>query len=137
MNYTRTKKSRTKSEGICPAGFIKRNPYNKTLKTGKRVHVFGKCIIDRGLPGKGTRKGSIGTLRKGELTKYGYKNVINLLPIQRMSALKKAIKEFGSLGVWRKLNAVAVLTKYTSPKISKIFKNDMAWIRSEFGIKAF
>ena len=121
----------------CPKGFIKRNAYIRKTMKGKRVRVPEQCIVDRGLPGKETRDGGIGPLRKGELSKHGYQHVSNLSVDQRRIALRKAIHEFGSLGVWRKLNAVAVYTKHTSPQISKIFKTDMDWIRREFGIKAF
>ena len=76
-------------------------------------------------------------MRKGDLTKYGYRNVRELTLDQRKSALIRALKEYGSLGVWRKLNAVYVYTKYTSPKSSRIFKEDRDWIKTEFGIKAF
>lgn len=122
----------------CPSGYIKRAAYVRTTKRGVRIHVPEQCIRDRGLPGKafrGTR--GIGPLRKGELTKYGYQNVRQLSVSDRRLALRKAIQEFGSLGVWRKLNAVAVYTKHTSPALSMLYKEDMNWIRSEFGIKAF
>ena len=122
----------------CPKGFILRSAFSRTLKTGKRSHVPEHCIKDLGLPGKGY-KGSrgIGPLRKGELAKYGYVHVNTLTIAQRHSALRNAIDDFGSLSVWRKLNAVAVYTKHTSPQSSRIFKEDMNWIRNEFGIKAF
>ena len=95
--------------------------------------------MDRGLPGRGFRGTGpgIGPLRKGELAKFGYHNVVGLTEEQRRTALRKAVHAYGSLGVWRKLNAVAVYGKYTAPASSRIFKRDMDWIRSEFGIKAF
>ena len=79
----------------------------------------------------------IGPLRKGELAKHGYSKVTLLTVKQRHTALNKAIKEFGSLGVWRKLNAVSIYTRRTSPGVSKLFKEDMNWIRNTYGIKAF
>ena len=82
-----------------------------------------------------SRKSTIGPLRKGELAKYGYQHVVDLTVAQRKTALRKAIEAFGPLGVWRKLNAVAVYTKHTAPKSSRVFKEDMNWIRTEFGIK--
>ena len=92
------------------------------------------------LPVKGskTRKWlpGIGPLREGELSQFGYAGVAKLSVAQRHAALKKAVDTFGSLTVWRKLNAVAVYTKHTSPHVSRIFKSDMAWIRREFGLKA-
>jgi hypothetical protein len=91
-----------------------------------------------GLPGKGYRDGpGIGALRKGELAKYGYEHVTQLSVAKRHAALEKAVAEYGSLGVWRKLLAVSVYTKRTAPPSSKIFKEDMDWVRAKFGIKAF
>jgi hypothetical protein len=91
---------------------------------------------DIGAPGKGLAK-SIGPLRKGELTKFGYENVVKLSAQDRHAALKKAVAEYGSLSVWRKLNAVAVYTRRISPASSRVFQSDMDWIRATFGIKAF
>jgi hypothetical protein len=71
------------------------------------------------------------------LAKFGYKNVITLPVGARHKALTKAIDAYGSLSVWRKLNAVAVYTRRVSPGASAVFKADMDWIRTKFGIKAF
>jgi len=78
----------------------------------------------------------IGKLRKGELTQFGYEHVTKLGVAERHEALKKAVAEYGSLSVWRKLNAVHVYSRRTSPESSRIFKADMDWIRKVFGIKA-
>ena len=122
----------------CKAGTILRNAYTRYTRKGKRTFVPASCIRDIGAPGKGL-KGSpgIGPLRKGELAQFGYVNVSKLSSEQRRIALRKAIAAFGSLTVWRKLNAVAVYTRRTSPSVSKIFKSDMDWIKSTFGLKAF
>ena len=79
----------------------------------------------------------IGPLRSGELAKFGYSHVVSKSKTARHKALSLAVKEFGSLGVWRKLNAVQVYTRRLSPASSKVFKADMDWIRSKYGIKAF
>ena len=122
----------------CPKGYIKRAAYVRSSKRGARTHVPEQCIRDRGLPGKGFRGSrGIGPLRKGELTKYGYQTIRERSVSERRTALRKAIQEFGSLGVWRKLNAIAVYTKHTSPALHALYKEDMNWIRNEFGIKAF
>lgn len=123
----------------CPTGFIKRAAYVRKTKYGKRVHVPEGCIKDTGSPGKGYKYGGpgIGPLRKGELSKYGYKDVANMSTDARHKALDSAILVLGSLGVWRKLNAVAVYTKNTAPHVSKIFKADMDWIKAKYGLKAF
>jgi hypothetical protein len=90
---------------------------------------------------KSTRRspgsGLIGPLRRGELAKHGYSHVQKMSVSDRHEALDSAVKEFGGLGVWRKLNAVAVYTKRTAPGASRVFKEDMAYIRSKYGLKAF
>lgn len=89
-----------------------------------------------GAPGKGIRDGpGIGPLRKGELTRFGYEHVLKLSEKDRHAALTKAVEAYGSLTVWRKLNAVAVYTRRISPASSQTFKADMNWIRIKFGIK--
>jgi hypothetical protein len=121
----------------CRKGYILRKGSTRKSSSGKRVRVTARCIKDRGLPGKGYKgKGpGIGKLREGELSQFGYSGVSKLSESQRHTALKKAIAQYGALDVWRKLNAVAVYTKHTSPVVSRVFKSDMAWIRSSYGGK--
>lgn len=122
----------------CPSGYIKRAAFVRRTRSGKRSVVPEQCIHNVGAPGKGLAGGpGIGPLRKGELAKHGYSNVAKLGVGERHAALEKAIKEFGSLGVWRKLNAVHIYTRRLSPAVSRVFKGDMNWIRAKFGIKAF
>jgi hypothetical protein len=122
----------------CPSGFIKRASFSRRSKTGRKSIVPEQCIRNVGAPGKGLPSGpGIGPLRSGELAKHGYTEVIHMSEGKRHAALSAAIKEFGSLGVWRKLNAVHVYTRRLSPASSKVFKADMNWIRSKYGIKAF
>lgn len=123
----------------CPAGYIKRAAFVRRTRSGKRSYVPEQCIPDVGRPGKGYYTGGpgIGSLRKGELAKHGYSDVANMSASERHAALDSAISEFGSLGVWRKLNAVAIYTRRTAPEVSTIFKQDMDWIRKIYGIKAF
>ena len=123
----------------CPRGYIKRASYVRS-RSGKKTLVPEQCIRNVGAPGKGLAGSSspgIGALRKGELAKHGYADVVHKSVADRHAALEKAIKEFGSLGVWRKLNAVHVYTRRLSPGASKIFKADMDWIRGKYGLKAF
>ncbi len=122
----------------CPSGYIKRASFTRRSRSGRKSIVPEQCIRNVGAPGKGLRGGpGIGTLRKGELAKYGYSNVVSLPVAARHTALAKAVDAYGSLGVWRKLNAVYVYTRRLSPASSKVFKADMDWIRSKYGIKAF
>lgn len=114
---------------------IRRKAYSRkgyTRKSG--VHVKGSkvhaaMIRDVGHPGKGvlgTGKPGIGPLKKGELESVGYHRTAKAS--SRHRALNKAIKKYGSLSTYRKLNAVAVYTKRTSPSASKTFKADRDWV---------
>lgn len=140
---------------VCPSGYILRKAYVRRYTTGIKekgytVHrgdktyraypsssstiVKAACIKDRGLKGKGPQ--AIGPLRKGELLKHGY--VYRKAADERHTALRKAAKEFGALGVYRKLNAVAKLSSRTEPQISRVFKADRNWVKKELGpLKAF
>ena len=103
------KKTLRMNNVVCPIGSILRKSYVRIVtKTGKRVRVPASCIPDVGLPGKRIEPG-IGPLRKGELRRFGYESSLNREA--RHQALKKAIKELGSLSVWRKLNAIYVYNK--------------------------
>jgi hypothetical protein len=114
---------------------IARNSYTRTSASGKETRVPRWCIRDVGLPGKGFQgKGSgIGDLKEGELSKFGYEHVVSLSMKDRHAALAKAVREYGWLPVFRKLNAVSVLTRYTSPDASVIFLRDRKWVKRTFG----
>ncbi len=139
------RKSARKAKHTCRKGQISRKAYVRYSKKGTRTLVREGCVKNVGAPGKGLRMGKtsrrvypgIGPLRKGDLSKFGYKNVAGMSVADRHAALRKAIQAYGSLTTWRKLNAVYVYTRRTSPGTSEIFKKDMDWIRSTFGIKAF
>ena len=143
---TRPKENRSSLRGVrlsrrylknCPTGYIKRASYARA-RAGRKSIVREQCIRNVGSPGKGLRGGpGIGPLRAGELSKFGYDHVVSKTLSQRRTALEKAVKAYGSLGVWRKLNAVQVYTRRLSPASSKIFKADMDWVRGKYGIKAF
>jgi hypothetical protein len=87
--------------------------------------VESRCIKNVGLPGKGPKL--FGPLKKGELAKHGY--TFRGTEAERHAALKKAVAEYGSTGVFRKLNAVAKLTKRASPKAANVFVKDREWVR--------
>ena len=85
-----------------------------------------------GLPGKGPKKGKgFGPLRKGELKKHGYS--FRNPEITRKAALNSAVKEFGALGVYHKLDAVAKLAVRAAPNAAKTFKADRNWIKQRYG----
>jgi len=116
----------------CSRGTIRRNSY--TRRSG--VRVSSTCIKDVGRPGKGFQGigPGIGQLEEGELSKFGYEHVVKLSASDRHAALSKAVKEYGWLTVFRKLNALYVLTKNTSPATSTLFRNDRNWIKLSFRI---
>ena len=122
----------------CPSGTILRNPYVRERK-GRYTLVAASCIRDVGNPGKGLVTGGpgIGPLRKGDLSRFGYDHVTNMSEGRRHLALASAVKAYGSLTVWRKLNALYVYTRNTAPASSAIFKADRDWIKEHYGIQAF
>jgi hypothetical protein len=69
-------------------------------------------------------------LNKGTLSSLGYST--KDLMRNRRAALKKAVNKYGYLTVFRKLNAVATLTKNTSPGTSKVLLKDRDWVRKEY-----
>jgi len=142
----------TRKNNGCPKGYIMRRGYTRKFRpsvktTGFTVRRKGTvytvrpkanivivppaCIKNRGPTGKG--EDSIGKLRKGELIKYGYQ--YRLSDSLRQSALKKAIKRYGALSVYRKLDAVAKLSLRTAPDASGIFVKDRNWVRENYELK--
>lgn len=79
------------------------------------------------------RTAKIGPLKKGELKAVGYSATAKVSGRHR--ALTKAIKRYGPLSTYRKLNAVAVYTKRTAPAASKTFKADRNWVGRKAGYK--
>jgi len=134
----------------CPPGMILRAPYVR-IRRGTRAFVPGACIPDVGAPGKGLpsvfpdKQGrpdaqgrpGIGPLRSGDLSRFGYDTVVDMTQGRRHLALAMAVKAYGALTVWRKLNAVYIYTRRSSPASSRVFKADRDWIKEHYGIKAF
>ena len=142
---------RSLSRKACPPGQIERKAYTRRYSTAVRkagftvkrrsgstyrvypkaqnARVAPKCVKDRGLPGKGPK--IFGPLRKGELTKHGYH--VRKSDEERHRSIRAAVAEFGGLGVYRKLDAVAKLTERSLPSAYRIYKSDRDWVRSTFG----
>jgi hypothetical protein len=98
----------------------------------KSVYVKAACIKDRGDPRVKAPAPDkvVGYLRKGELKKHGYIYVKSRE--DRHEALKKAVKEFGGLGVYHKLDIIAKLSKYRVPAAARVFKEDRDWVRKNY-----
>jgi hypothetical protein len=144
----------TRKNTRCPPGTVLRKGYTRKFRQSiaqsgytvrrkgklytvrpkmQEVHVAAACIKDRGLPGKGPVNGSFAKLRKGELIKYGYQ--YRLSDRLRHMALEKAIKAYGPLKVFHKLDAVAKLSSRTAPDAHKIFVQDRDWVHSILAAK--
>lgn len=116
---------------------IRRKGYTRksyTRKTGIRVRgsrVPSGMIRDVGAPGKGLKGGpGIGKLQKGLMSSLGYN--VNAKATTRHSAVDKAVKKYGKLSTLRKLNAVAVYTRRTSPLKSRKFKSDVKYVQKKY-----
>ena len=77
-----------------------------------------------------TRKNVIGPLKKGHLKKCGYstKKTMKL----RRKSLKCAVKKYGALSTFRKLNAIAILNKNRSSELSKKMIKDRNWVKKTY-----
>ena len=136
--------SLTRKNITCPPGTIKRKGFTRTFRKSitrsgftvrrkgkmytvrpkaESVHIPASCVKSRGPAG--TK--SFGKLRKGDLIKYGYQ--YRLADRLRHGALEKAMKVYGALTVFHKLDAVAKLSTTSAPDASKIFAMDRDWIR--------
>lgn len=93
----------------------------------------GGFIPDEDLPEGGrrrTRKNRIGPLKEGKLTRFGY--AVTKGKTARHRALNKAVRSYGPLSTFRKLQAVSTFTKRTSKGKSRTFKADRNWVRKRF-----
>lgn len=117
----------------CPKGMILRKSYTRKIKRRnsaktRKIRIASKCIRDLGKPGKG--KKLIGPLKKGGLTKFGYSTKKTIKSRER--ALAKAVKHNDPLTIFRKLNAIYVLTKNTNKRVSRTMKRDRNWIKKKY-----
>lgn len=116
---------------------IRRRGYTRkayTRKTGTHVRgsrVPSGLIRDVGAPGKGLKGGpGIGKLQEGPLSSLGY--TVNAKASTRRHAVDRAVKKYGKLSTLRKLNAVAVYTRRTSPAKSRKFKSDVKYVQKKY-----
>lgn len=82
--------------------------------------------------GRSTRRRRlIGPLKQGLLKKVGYS--VTARTSRRHAAVKRAVKKYGKTSTIRKLNAVAVYTRRTSPAKSRTFRSDMKFAQKMKG----
>jgi hypothetical protein len=101
-----------------------------TRKSG--VHVRARRIHDVGAKGKwaSLHGPGIGELKEGALTKVGYSAEKG--KTARHGAIRKAVKRYGPLSTFRKLQAVSTYTKRTSKGKSRTYKADRNWVKKTF-----
>ena len=67
-------------------------------------------------------------LKKGELGKYGYRNIKELSPRKRHAALKKAVEYDGYLPILRRLVVIRTFNK-NREHLYEIYNEDVKWLQ--------
>lgn len=133
--------------GVKKNGGCKKKPGRKSISrrprsfsVSRKAYKYYKPSIGRKVSVKRSRieynrpksksKVRIGPLRQGTLRQFGYSTSSS--ERSRHIALAKAVKSEGYLPIYRKLNAVYVLQRNTSPSKSKLFKRDRDWLKKKF-----
>ena len=81
------------------------------------------------MPKKRSRKNIIVIKNKGDLTKYGYKNVRKLSRKKRRESLDKAVNQYGRVTVMRKLGAIRALHYNKDRNLSNKFYSDLKYVQ--------
>ena len=81
------------------------------------------------MPKRRSRKNIIVIKNKGDLTKYGYKNVRKLSRKKRHESLDKAVKQYGRVTVMRKLGAIRALHYNKDRPLSNKFYSDLKYVQ--------
>lgn len=111
----------------CKKGEIIKEGYKRNSKSGKQTWVKPTCVPAKG---KGVKQERLFYIEPGRLSKYGYDEIEGKSDLSRHKALKKAMQSGEKpLSVSRRLNALAIVTKNTNPKLSRTFKEDSEWIK--------
>lgn len=114
----------------------KRKSYLKDVQRGKGVRLKrirktkvkkSKSFLIKDIGAVGRGKKVIKRIRKGLLTGMGYSTKIPAS--ERHRALRKADKKFGSVRLFRMLQAQVVLRKRIQPRARKVFVADRNWVR--------
>ena len=69
-------------------------------------------------------------MKTGELAHVGYS--VGSKATARHRAVDKAVKKYGKTSTLRKLNAVSVYTRRTSPVKSRTFKSDVHYVQKKY-----
>lgn len=68
---------------------------------------------------------------KGDLIKYGYKNVKKLSRKKRRESLDKAVNQYGRVTVMRKLGAIRALHYNKDRPLSNKFYSDLKYVQGK------
>jgi len=112
-------------------GTIRRRGYT-AHRRGKTIKVKSSLIPDLGAIGRwvSLHGPGIGPMKKGELTRYGYKS--SAPRTTRRNALRKAVQSYGATSTFRKVNALETLSKRTATSRNKTYSADRNWVRKTF-----
>ena len=99
------------------------------VRVNATKHRKGYTATRRDLGKPGIDPKLIPIMEKGSLTKFGYSTEKAMEP--RHEALEKAIRKYGALSVFRKLNAQVTLRKTTQPAARHVFAADAEWVRQQ------
>jgi hypothetical protein len=91
---------------------------------GVRVKATSFRIKNRGRSGRGPK---LFKLKKGGLSKYGYKTK-SALESRHMSLSNAISRGVPSLTLSQRLGALATLLKRTNPTLSKRIRRDQKWV---------
>lgn len=81
--------------------------------------------------GRKSKSKKLFSIKRGTLKKFGYSGVDKLTVKQRHRSLKKAMNRMSCNKLLHKLNAVAVLNKNREPSVSRKFRADYRWVKSQ------
>ncbi len=116
--------NRNYSRKHCKKGYVSRRSYKK--RSGTRVKAG--CMKSRGLRSRGMKPSVyFPKLKRGSLTRYGYS--VHNSERSRHGSLRKALKAHGYSKLIKKLNAVRVLSRNTSPKNSVKYARDIKYVQ--------
>jgi hypothetical protein len=97
---------------------------------GKKIEVPAPSIFDLGAIGRWVSGPGIGPLKKGDLSRYGYKS--SAPRTLRRNALRKAVQTYGPTSTFHKVNALETYSKRTAPSRSKTYRADRNWVKKTF-----
>ena len=115
--------SRSKKRTSKKRSYKRKSYTRKSVFRVRSARIKSNCIKMTGKHGLRV----IPKLRKGELSKFGYSS--SKVASERHKALSKAVKEYGYLSTFRKVNVLSTLNKNRNPVLAKKFKSDANWIR--------